>query len=111
MNVGPLGGIIGSAAGAPLSQTGGSEAERSTRDASAQLRQIASEQTAEKAAGIGATDEDQGSSERDADGRMFWQHPDRKSDPDASEADPTPPKTRQSKDPSGASGNALDLMG
>ena len=36
MSVGSLGGLIGSAAGVPLSQTGGSETERTSRDAAAQ---------------------------------------------------------------------------
>ena len=107
MSMGPIGGVLGSAAGAPLSQTAGSEAERSQRDMSAQQRQTATDLSADKAAGIGTTDEDQASSERDADGRMFWERPEhRETAEDGGEESP-----KQAKDPSGFSGNALDLTG
>jgi hypothetical protein len=99
---------LGSAAGAPLSQTGGSEAERGLREASSQQRQVATEQSAELAAGIGTTDEDQEASDRDADGRMFWEN--RKS-PGEQEAAENPPPQRPAKDPTGISGNTLDLTG
>jgi hypothetical protein len=105
-----MGGLIGSAAGAPLSQTSGSETERSQRDASAQARQTATDDSAEQAAGIGTTDEDQGTSERDADGRSFWKS---NEDHDKSEEEYSsePSKERQSKDPTGISGSSLDLTG
>lgn len=108
MNVGPLGGLLGSAAGAPLSQAGGSEAERGLREASSQQRQIATEQSAELAAGIGTTDEDQETSERDADGRMFWENRKKSADQEATE---NPITQRSAKDPTGISGNTLDLLG
>ena len=57
MTMAPLGGIISSAAGAPLSQTSGSEAERTQKDTSAHQRQVDADQQAEKAAGIGQTHE------------------------------------------------------
>lgn len=106
MNVVPMGGIISGAAGAPLAQTGGADAERTQRDGMIRERRATSEQSAEMAAGIGTTDEDQGTSDRDADGRMFWE-----------QAKPTEPqdetdvRAKQSKDPTGASGNSLDLTG
>ena len=108
MNVGALGGMIGSAAGAPLSQTAGSETERSQRDSSTQQRQVATDKSAEQAAGIGTTDEDQGASERDADGRRFWETPP-PADADAEEQPDQPP--RHAKDPSGLCGGSLDLTG
>ncbi len=112
MNVGAMGALIGSAAGAPLSQTSGSETERSQRDASAQQRQVSAEDSAEKAAGIGTTDEDQGTSERDADGRRFWEKPgELEKDESAAEDVTEPPQERKSKDPSGISGSSLDLTG
>jgi hypothetical protein len=106
----PLGGVLTSAAGAPLSQTAGSETERTQKDALAVGRQVDAEQTAERAAGIGQTDEDQESSERDADGRRPWESPTKRGTlkPDESPADAV---ARQSKDATGQSGNQLDLTG
>lgn len=106
MNVVPLGGIISGAAGAPLAQTGGAESERTQRDVTVRERHAASEQSAEMAAGIGTTDEDQETSERDADGRTFWEQP----TPSTTREDSTP-AVKQSKDPTGVSGNSLDLTG
>ena len=107
MTMAPLGGIVSSAAGAPLSQTAGSESERLQRDAATQTRQIDSNQQAERAAGIGQTEQDQESSERDADGRRLWEAPakaaDKVKNEDAEAA------VRQSKDASGQSGTQLDL--
>lgn len=106
MSVGSLGGLVGSAAGAPLSQTSGSETERSQRDAAVRERNINAADQAEKAAGIGTTEQDQEASERDADGRRLWEAPPDKSDNgDAANA------ARQSKDPTGQSGTNLDLTG
>jgi hypothetical protein len=110
MSLLPLGGIVSSAAGAPLSQTAGSEAERTQRDSGVQQRQVDANDRAEQAAGIGTTEEDQETSERDADGRRLWEAPaDKKTDPKTSVAAAAEP--RQSKDASGLSGNNLDLTG
>ena len=109
MSMGPLGGVLGSAAGAPLSQSAGSETERSQRDMSAQQRQAATDLSADKAAGIGSTDEDQASSERDADGRMFWES--REHAPHQEGSEDEHHAAKQAKDPSGQSGNSLDLTG
>ena len=108
MSVGPMSGVVGSAAGAPLSQTAGSETERAQKDSSAQERQVEKDKKAADAAGIGQTEEDQGASERDADGRRFWEA-DKEKKPDQA-ADPSEP-SRQAKDPTGSSGNSLDLTG
>jgi hypothetical protein len=108
MNVGSMGGVMGSAAGAPLSQTAGSEAERTQKDASASQRQAVHEKKAADAAGIATTEEDQGASERDADGRRFWEASGEKK-PD--QADDQKDPTRRAKDPTGASGTTLDLTG
>lgn len=105
----PLGGLVGSAAGAPLSQTAGSEVERTQKDALAQQRQVENEYQAERAAGIGETDEDRESSERDADGRRLWEAPPEAAHSDEGEPDATLP--RQSKDATGQSGTQLDLTG
>src|SRR5262245_31943408 len=107
MTMVPLGGIVSSAAGAPLSQTAGSEAERVQQENIAHARQTEANQQAELAAGIGQTGEDQESSERDADGRRLWEGPTkaRKGTTKPSAADTQP---RQSKDATGQSGNHLD---
>jgi hypothetical protein len=110
MSMVPLGGILGSAAGAPLSQTTGSEAERTQKDAQAQGRQVDSEERAERAAGIGQTDEDQESSERDADGRRLWETPGQE-DKESKEDDAPHAPQRKSKDATGQSGTQLDLTG
>jgi hypothetical protein len=110
MSIGVLGGIVGSAAGAPLSQTAGSETERVQKEGLAQQRQVDTDQQAELAAGIGQTQEDQESSERDADGRRLWEGPANgtKEDKSAAAAE-TPP--RQSRDTTGQCGSQLDLTG
>lgn len=110
MNVGPMGGIVGSAAGAPLSQTAGSETERAKADGSAKQRQVDNDQKAENAAGIGQTEGDEGPTERDADGRRLWEGeaPTNNAD-EAPPAESEPP--RQVKDPTGQSGGELDLTG
>lgn len=108
MNIVPMGGIISGAAGAPLAQASGTETERAQRDSMVRERRVTSEQAAEMAAGIGTTDEDQETSERDADGRMFWERAaEQKKEHDQVQPDQAP----QSKDPTGTSGNSLDLTG
>jgi hypothetical protein len=104
MSVGSLGGLIGSAAGVQLSQTAGSETERTAREGTAQQRATDGAERSEKAAGIGTTEQDQEASERDADGRRPWEFP-----PDKNpEGDEQP---RQSRDVSGQCGTQLDLTG
>ncbi len=109
MSVGPLGGLAASAAGSPLAQAHGSEVDRARQDAAAQQRKVHSDQKAEDAAGVGETDgDDHEAEDRDADGRRLWEESpgSRKDATDAASPDPPRPK-----DPSGASGNLLDLSG
>jgi hypothetical protein len=107
MSVGSLGGLIGSAAGVPLSQTGGSEAERTGRESVAQERAIDGAERSEKAAGIGTTEQDQEASDRDADGRRMWEAPPDKQQQEEAEA----AANRKSRDTSGNCGTHLDLTG
>ena len=110
MSVGPMSGVTGSAAGAPLSQTAGSETERAQKDSSAKQRQVENDAKAEKAAGIGQTEGDEGPAERDADGRRLWegdQQTGKQEEPPTAETEPP----RQAKDPTGQSGSSLDLTG
>jgi hypothetical protein len=104
MSVGSLGGLIGSAAGVPLSQTSGSETERTGREGAAQQRALDGVERSEKAAGIGTTEQDQEASERDADGRRLWEAP-----PDKKQEGDEHP--RQSRDATGQCGTQLDLTG
>jgi hypothetical protein len=110
MSMGPLAGIAVSAAGVPLSQTTGGETERVQKDALSQLRQAASNQKAEQAAGIGQTEQDQETSERDADGRRPWEAP-VAAVKQEKEEDAAAVLVRQSKDATGHSGTQLDLTG
>ena len=110
MTMGPLGGIAGSAAGVPLSQTAGAETERAQKDSLAQHRQVDADQRAEQAAGIGQTEQDQESSERDADGRRLWEAPPQAGKDGKSDV-PSDVPVRQSKDATGQSGTQLDLTG
>lgn len=111
MTMVPLGGLLSSAAGTALSQSAGSEADRA-KDSLFQSRTADVAEHAERSAGIGQTDKDQESSERDADGRRLWEAPvnGKKSAPGA-EAPSGLVEVRQSKDASGQSGTKLDLMG
>jgi|SRR6187431_3268719 len=111
----PLQGTLTSAAGSPLSQTVGAEAGRTQKDAISQRRTIEANEHAEQSAGIGQTEQDQETSERDADGRRFWERPGEKPNTHESDAattvNETDGPTRQSKDPTGQSGTNLDLTG
>lgn len=73
MSMGPLGGIVGSVAGSPLSQTKGSTEERAARDSAAKETTDELDLKAEKSSGVGQTEGDQQSSDRDADGRRLWE--------------------------------------
>jgi hypothetical protein len=109
MNIGATTGALTSAAGAPLSQTAGAEAERTQKDSSVQQRITDAQAMSEKASGIGQTEQDSEASERDADGRRLWEDTGKKKKEDASaEQSET---QRQAKDASGMSGNSLDLTG
>ena len=109
MNVSATTGAFASAAGAPLSQLAGAETERASKDASVQQRQAKSNAKSEAAAGIGETEQDQGTSERDADGRRLWELPPEAARPGE---EPLPSvEHHQVKDPTGIAGNSLDLTG
>jgi hypothetical protein len=109
----PLGGALTSAAGTALSQTAGSETERTQKDASSQRRTADANEHAEQSAGIGQTKEDEQSSERDADGRRLWERPPQKGEVAKTAETPTSSEAeaKQSKDPTGQSGTHLDLTG
>ena len=109
MSVGSLSGIAGSAAGTSLAQTRGSEIDRAQQDSAARELRARTDQKAEAAAGVGQADgDDHQTAERDADGRQLWQISRRQ----AGQEPPSDESHRSSvPDPSGLSGNALDLCG
>ena len=107
MSIGPLGGVAGSAAGAPLAQAKGSEVERVQQDTGSQELRVNAAEKAEAASGIGEADgENHETSERDADGRRLWEL---NKPPGASQGHPA--DEPQVKDPTGQAGNLLDLSG
>jgi len=108
MSIGPTG-MIGSFAGSPLSQTKGTEAERAQQEASNQARQVQADKTAENAAGIGETEQDEQASERDADGQRLWEKSHQNEDAVQNLTDATDLKA--SRDATGQRGTQLDLTG
>lgn len=95
MSVGPLGGIISSAAGSPLSQTKGASEERSAREASERQAADELDLRTEKSSGVGQADADGQTSDRDADGRRFWEHSERKPTEQEEDAITEPPSDDQ----------------
>ena len=105
--IGTTAGLLGSASGAPLSQSSGSSSGGIQKEAAALDRRAAADEKAELAGGIGQTEEDEQADERDADGRRLWERTRRgASGPD----DPTPGEP-VSKDATGQAGNVLDIVG
>ncbi|HEX5442945.1 MAG TPA: hypothetical protein VFW87_03910 [Pirellulales bacterium] len=106
MSIGPTS-FVGSVAGTPLSQAKGAELERAQHDAASQERQVAGDRQAENAAGVGSTEEESATGDRDADGHRLWEKPPEKL---ADNGDATADEHRV-KDPTGQSGSLLDLSG
>lgn len=106
MSIGPLN-LPAAVAGAPLAQTSGGEIDRATQQVASQARQAAADAKADSAAGIGQTDSDSETSDRDADGRRLWEGPPGRHSGDNPPHDDKP----RSRDPEGVSGNQLDLSG
>ena len=109
MSIGSLG-ILGGLAGTPLSQRA-AEAEKTQQESVDQSRASQAAERAEEAAGIGQTEEDSQAGERDADGRRPWEVQAKSK----SQVPPSPPPAETSvsraKDPTGACGGQLDLVG
>ncbi len=102
-------GIVGGLAGTALPQRA-ADAEKVQRETTEQTRATVATEQAENAAGIGQTEEDSQTSERDADGRRLWEDQRRKkgNPPDATQS---AAGVAFSKDPTGACGGNLDLVG
>lgn len=109
MSVGPLG-IAGSAAGSHLAQTKGTDTEKVQQEAANQARELESAENAEQADGVGETEEDQESSDRDADGRRPWQRQ-KGGEAELQDEETASDEIPSSKDPDGQCGLHVDLSG
>lgn len=105
--IGSTGGILGSAAGAPLSQTSSATNEGAQRDSAAVERRAEAENKSEQAGGIGQTEEDEQADERDADGRHLWESSTQNADPRDEQDAPASPRSSDASQ----TGNTLDLVG
>jgi hypothetical protein len=109
MNVASLG-LASSVAGGTLAQPAAA-ADRVAQEVADRERAIDSAQRAERSAGIGQTEEDTETSERDADGRLPWeQAPQAGGDAQPPDGTTSASKSRP-KDPTGVRGGQLDLLG
>jgi len=109
MSVGPMVSIAASMAATPLAQSRGSDVERATLDTIQRDRTVTSQQHAEAAEGVGVTDRDSETSERDADGRRLWEETGMK--PPETPGEETARQERKSLDATKQSGTQLDLSG
>ncbi len=110
MSVGPMG-VVGSVAGG-LPQIRNAEAGGAEKQSADQARQTKADLKAEAAAGVGETTQDEKASDRDADGRRLWEAmPGDEANTDESDGETESREVPKSKDPTGASGGALDLSG
>ena len=104
MSVGSMG-MVSGAAGSPLAQSQGSEVDRDQQDTANQARQTRMSDKAEQASGVGQTEQDEQTGDRDADGRRLWELAPR-TPADAAAAGDTavPDPLRAGKDPTGSPG-------
>ena len=72
MSIGPSG-ITSSLAGSPQSQSSGTDVVQRQQKASNCARDLHVDRKAESASGIGETEPDESTSDRDADGRRLWE--------------------------------------
>ncbi len=108
MSIGPLN-TISSIAASPITQATAADADRIVQEVNHRVREAAGQRAAERAEGIGVTEEEQAAGDRDADGRRIWE-------PTAKKSDELPGEVAANtaavaKDPSGDRGSQLDLSG
>jgi hypothetical protein len=108
MSIGSLG-IVGGLAGTPLPQRA-ADADKTQRETVEQQRAAQASEQAENAAGIGQTEEDSQTSERDADGRRLWEEQ-RGTQKKPSDQAADEPHSQLAKDPGGDCGGLLDVVG
>jgi hypothetical protein len=107
-SLGILGGLATTAGAQRAADT-----QRVDSETTDQSRAVTADEHAENAAGIGQTEEDASTTDRDADGRRLWENTRRKKATTSTTAPTTTdsPPPPISKDPTGACGNELDLVG
>jgi hypothetical protein len=103
--------IIATAAATQLAQTRGSEIDRVQQDTAVHQRAVESTAEAEAAEGIGTTNEEQATSDRDADGRRPWEIGPQENGDDSANLLTGTPSSQRAKDPTGQAGSQLDLSG
>ncbi len=110
MSIGPLGGMIPSISGTAGAQRASGEQEKQAQEATASSTRQFSQQKAEAASGVGATEaEDQSPHERDADGRRLWEEPPEPGE--KQEEAPTGEEQTEQQPPSGPQHDGqLDLL-
>lgn len=107
MSIGPNY-IAGSISGGQLPQARGAELDRNSDDAAQQVAQSESA----KAAGLdGQLHENEEATDRDADGHTYGEALERKNRPESTPQDSDEENIPHSLDPTGQSGNNLDLSG
>jgi hypothetical protein len=84
--------------------------QRVGQDTTDQARQRQSNEKAEQAAGVGQTEQDEQTTDRDADGRRPWELPPPTDESTANAAEGSQEGPR-SMDPSGLTGRQLDVSG
>ena len=106
MSIGSLGGVS-SLVASPVAQRT-SDTEKTQAATSEKSRADAAVEYAEQAGGIGETKEESESSDRDADGRRLWEMNEQQK---AAAEEEVAEAAKAAKDPTGAAGRELDLIG
>lgn len=113
MSLVPISNVVNIVAGTAIAQTRG-DADRAQHDLTNQQRVVQSGARSEAAAGIDETNGDKSTHERDADGRLPYQRPNQPADqpiPSSSDAPAASQPLLQVQDPTGETGNELDVLG
>lgn len=107
MSIGNMGSIAAASVAGTQEAQKNTGTDRTAVDARNQERRVQSTEKADRAAGVGSSDDasNEADNERDADGRQAWERPKR---PGARTPEQNAP---QAKDTSGKLGNTLDLNG
>ena len=103
-------GVVGSVSTGQLQQTRHADGDRVAQENRNHSREVANAQQAEAAEGIGQMSQDEGASDRDADGRRLWELTAGQGTP-GEQGESQISDSPQSIDPTGMSGGNLDLVG
>ncbi len=111
MSIGPMG-MIGSVAWLATGTGARQRSSTAQQDTADTARQLQLNEKAEQAAGVGQTEQDEETSDRDADGRRPWEiGPESSDDQQTDQATGDRDARPRSKDPTGQRGQQLDLNG